>query len=87
MSNFLVELDYIRSHFPDFMMTMIPKVLIGIIILQIILGLVRFSVRNSETGRAEQVKSGIMTVSLILWVIVAVLMGIYLYYYITYVKP
>ncbi len=86
MSNFFVELDYIKSHFPDFMMTMIPKVLIGIIILQIILSLVRFSVRNSETGRAEQVKSGVLTVSLILWVMIAVLMGIYLYYYITYVK-
>ena len=86
MSNFFVELDYIKNHFPDFMLDLIPKVMIGIIILQIILGLVRFSVRNSETGRAEQVKSGVLTVSLILWVMIAVLMGIYLYYYITYVK-
>ena len=87
MTNFIVELDYIKSHFPDFMMSLIPKVLIGIIILQVILGLIRHSLRNSETGRAEQVKSAITTISLILWVILVALMGLHLYYYyITYIK-
>lgn len=86
MSSFLVELDYIKSHFPDFMMSLIPKVLIGLMILQVILGLIRFFMRNSETGRAEQVKSSTLVISVFLWVFFAVLVGVYLYYYIMYIK-
>lgn len=86
MEQFLIELDYIQSHFPQFITSLIPKVLVGIMILQVILGLIKFSFRNAETGRAERIKSGIITVSLILWVIMAVLFGTDLYYYFTYMR-
>ena len=82
----MVELDYIKSHFPQFITDLIPKILIVMIILQVIFGLIRFSVRNSETGKAEQVKSGLKTASLILWVMIIALIGIDCYYYFMYIR-
>ena len=87
MQQFLVELDYIKNHFPDFVMLWVPRIIIGIIVLQIILGLIRFYLRHSETGKAEQIKSGSMTVTFILWVAVVILIGVdFYYYYMTYLK-
>lgn len=77
----LVELDYISSHFPMFALNTIPKILIGILIVQVILGLIRFVFRKAETGKLAELKKGIATFSLILWWIVAILIGVYLYYY------
>ena len=71
MNDILVELDYIRTHFPDFVLSIIPKILIGLIILQIVLGLIKFIIR---------------TVSVILWIIIIVLMGADLYYYIMHIR-
>ena len=81
MRTILVELDYISSHFQMIMLNIIPKILIGILIVQVILGLIRFMFRKAETGKLAELKKGIATFSLILWWIVAILIGVYLYYY------
>lgn len=86
MSDLLVELEYIQNHFPEFMMSFIPKLLIGLLILQIILNLIRFILRKSETGKAQEAKAVITTISMILWMMIVVLLGVDLYYYILSVR-
>lgn len=86
MSDLLVEIEHIQNHFPEFVMAFIPKLLIGLLVLQAVSGLVQFMLRKSETGKAQEAKATITTISVILWLIMVVLLGVDLYYYILSVR-
>ena len=81
MDNLMIELDYIKSHFPNFMVDLIPKIIIGTVIVQIILLFILLSVRKAETDEASKKKSVVLTISFILWAVIAVLVALYIYYY------
>ena len=86
MDDLFVEVDYIKAHFPEIVTELAPKAAIGLGVLEAVLLLIRFMLRNYETGAQVRVREGITVVCVVVLVLILLILGIDLYYYMISVK-